>query len=144
MSSGTRYLLEMLYGDQKSRRLSYLFLIGGFIVFLTGMFSGISDNPAGLVLTYLGIIILSLAHFHHWRSKRKFLILIIISIIAIPVFVLLENLFEAWGGRMSNISYLAELFNSFGALFFILALLIFPAVLLIAIIGFLWMTLKSK
>jgi len=137
------HLLELLYGDQKSRRLSYLFLLAGFVLFAFGMFSSLADSFGGTFLTYAGIFVLVLAHVHHWRSKRKFFILMLVSIIGIPVFKLLENIFETLAKQTSQNAYLSEMFNSFSALFFILAVLIFPAVLLIAIIGFIWSAIKN-
>jgi len=138
-----KQLLKIL-GDEKNRKMTYLFLALG-ILFLAGAFIiGISDNPPGIILCYLGIVSLMLAFVHHWRTTKKFLILLLVSIIGFPVFAILHNVFYALGQYFHDVFILNPLFIFLEVLSFLIAILICPPGILIGAIGSIVLYFKNK
>ena len=100
--------------------LSVIFLVGAIII-------GISDNPSGILICFLGCILFILSFSHNWRKPKPFIMLMIISFIGFIVLVILINIFE---GRLSG-----KLFDILGTFTFIVATLLCPAGIIIGGIG---------
>ncbi|MBC8193966.1 MAG: hypothetical protein ISR87_09550 [Candidatus Marinimicrobia bacterium] len=107
----------------------------GVILILAALGIGISDNPPGIGLTYLGITCLGFSLIHHWRSARDFGTLLAVSIISFPVMVLLHNIFDGINTQVGTIPVVNQFLNGFAVIFFIGGVLIAPAVALVAIVG---------
>jgi len=107
----------------------------GITLIVIALFIGISDNPPGVGLAYLGIAILCFSMIHHWRGARDFWTLLAVSVISFPVMVLLHNIFDTVNTQISPIPVLNQLLGGFSVIFFIGGVLIAPAVALVAIVG---------
>jgi hypothetical protein len=106
----------------QGRRLTLLLLvICGALAAAAGVV-GIDDNLPGQSLAWLSAIALVLAFVHPWRTARRFLLLIGASALGFVVFAVLS-------ASMEN----AGVFG--GGVFFLLALFLCPAALLVGIIG---------
>jgi hypothetical protein len=97
---------------------------------------GIDDNPSGIIVFFLGSIVLVVAFTHNWKKAGSYLLLGIFSIAGFAVSVLLHNVFEAIGGE-------GTIFGIVGAIFFLIALFICPACLVVGIVGSIVKALKK-
>ena len=127
--------LSELYSNRTKREITFILLAISIISLIAAFIIGIADNPPGILLLYLGIIVLILAFVHHWREKKKFKILLIISILGIPIFAVLHNLFHGLGKMLADSTILQNLLGILNGTSFILALIICPVGLLIGILG---------
>ena len=84
---------------------------------------GVDDNLPGVTCAYLSAVALVLAFVHPWRTPRRFLILTGATILVFVVSVILSNVFEAVGFALG------------GGVFFIIAVMLCPAALLVGLIG---------
>jgi hypothetical protein len=108
--------------------LGIIFLIVPFLI-------GIDDNFPGILLLFLGIIILIIAFVHHWRERKKFKFLLIFSLHGIPVFVVMHNLLDGLNKITENSTILSNILDFLSGLSFLLALIICPMGLLIGANG---------
>lgn len=120
-----------------NQKVSLILSLVGCVLLVIAILIGIGDNPPGIVLLFLSVMLFVLAVVHHWRSLKKFLILAAASLIGIPVFSILHNLFEALGELTTDISLLARMSEVLSALSFFTAIMVCPAGLVSGLIGIL-------
>ena len=115
--------------------MTYFFLSFGILSFVIAFMVGISGNIPGLLLCYLGFFALLLAWTHRWRSVKKFLILIAVSVIGFPITVTLHNLFYALAEMAGEIVIITHLMNALSVVSFIVAVLVCPPALVLGVVG---------
>jgi hypothetical protein len=98
-----------------------LFVVCGALAAAAGVV-GIDDNLPGQSLAWLSAIALVLAFVHPWRTSRRFLLLIGASALGIVVFAVLSAVME-------NAGVVG------GGVFFLIALFLCPAGVLVGIVG---------
>lgn len=72
-------------------RWTVAYLVIGALLLIAAGIVGISDNPPGIALAYLGVAALVLSFIHQWRERRRFLWLLVGSVIGFVVFVVVHN-----------------------------------------------------
>lgn len=110
-------------------------LVVGFILIMIALIIGISDNPPCIGLVYLGIALLAFSLIHHWRSARDYGTLLAVSVISFPLMVLLHNVCEMLNEQLGRVVVINQLLEGISVIFFIGAVLIAPAVTVVAILG---------
>jgi hypothetical protein len=113
-------MFEAFSKPQRRRTLLFL-VICGALAAAAGVV-GIDDNFPGQSLAWLSAIALVLAFVHPWRTSRRFLLLIGASALGFVVFAVLSASMENAG-------------VGGGGVFFLLALFLCPAGLLVGITG---------
>lgn len=56
---------------------------------------GIDDNPPGILLAFLSAAAFVLAFVHPWRTAKKFMVLILASLLGFILFIILNIIFDA-------------------------------------------------
>ncbi len=56
---------------------------------------GIDDNPPGILLAFLAATAFVLAFAHPWRTARKFMLLLLASVLGLVLFVILNVMFDS-------------------------------------------------
>lgn len=115
---------------------TYFYLTVSIILIVMSLIIGIDDNPPGIIVFFLGSIVLVVAFTHNWKKAGSYLLLGIFSIAGFAVSVLLHNVFEAISGE-------GTIFGIVGAIFFLIALFICPACLVVGIVGSIVKALKK-
>ena len=69
-------------------------LIFGSLFVAVGSIIGVADNPPGIIVMFVGIILLFFAFVHFWRKEKSFLILIGVSLLGGFVFAILHNFID--------------------------------------------------
>ena len=110
-------------------------LATGVILIVAALVIGISDNPPGVGLAYLGFSFLCFIMIHQWRSARDFGTMLAVSIISFPVMVLLHNIFDTINTQMGSIPVFNQLLGGFSVIFFVGGVVLAPAVALVGIVG---------
>jgi hypothetical protein len=114
------------------KRSTILFLVGGAVALAAAMLVGISDNPPGLLLTYVAIASFVLAFTHRWKSTKSFVILLVASLIGFPLAAVLHNAFYALGELVPAIKLATEALH---VVFFLAAILLCPVGVVIGAVG---------
>ena len=106
---------------------------------------GIDDNLPGILLAYLAATAFVLAFVHPWRSARKFMFLLLASVLGFVLFVILNIIFDSVAQDPATSSALRELMQSpaFDALNLIIAL-IFPAAFIVGAVGSVAMFIRNR
>jgi len=120
---------------KKSRKVTVGLVMLCCVLLLAAFIVGISDNPPGLALCYLATVSLILAFVNAWRKVKYFLILLGSSVIGFAVFAVLHNVFYALAEISSDIVVLNRSLEFLHAVFFLVAIFVCPAGLLIGTIG---------
>jgi uncharacterized membrane protein len=66
---------------------------------------GIDDNPPGVLLAYLAATAFVLAFVHPWRTARKFIFLLLASLLGVVLFIILDIVaqYPATTGALQNL-----------------------------------------
>lgn len=116
------------------RLLTALLLLAAVALIAAGAALGISDNPPGLVLVYLGVAAAIVAWVHRWREPRSFLRLFYGAVIAFAVFALLHNLGYAVAS-VTELRWLRGVWEALAAGAFVLAVVVAPAAFVVGLVG---------
>ncbi len=123
------------YRRRTKRQMTLIILVKSVIAFILAGLVGIADNPPGILLFYLGTVLLVLAWVHAWRERKKFKWLAIGSLIGIPVFIVLYNLLYGLALMAEDYLVIAKALELLSALSFIFALMICPVGFVIGLVG---------
>ncbi len=118
-----------------NKKVTLVFFIAGIIMPITSLIMGISDNLPGIILLYTGLTALLLGFVHHWRSLKKFLILLGISFGGFILFVILHNGMYALSIIAADITVLKQILDIIGGAFFIIAVLVCPVGVVVGLTG---------
>ena len=136
--------IKLFPESKDDRRRSLTFMAIGLIFIIVSSVIGLSDNLPMIFICGTGIILAGLAFVHHWNEIRKFQIFIIASFLGLAFFILMHNVFYGLAEYSKEIVLLPDILNFLSVIFFILAVLICPAGIVIGIIGLIYLYAKRK
>ena len=110
-------------------------LIPAVVLVIWGLMISSTYNSLAVILMFSGIAICVIAYVYRWRDPVWFLIIIGLSIVGFPLFVLLHNAFYAVGEISKNIYLLKGIFEALHAVSFIIAIGVCPTGVVIGITG---------
>jgi hypothetical protein len=130
----------------RSNRIKTLILL--VVCSLTAMASvvvGIDDNLPGILLALLATTAFVLAFAHPWRTTRKFMFLLMASVLGFVLFIILNILFDSIAQNPATSSALKNLIKSPAndALNLIFAILC-PAAFIVGAVGSVAMFIRSR
>jgi len=111
-----------------------LFATGGCAL-VAALLVGVADNLPGLVLCYVAVTAFLLALVHTWRSAKRYLILLVASLLGFPLAVILHNLFYALSEVAAEFVGLVQVLGLLEVGFFLVAVLVCPPGALIGAVG---------
>jgi len=115
---------------------TYYYLASSIILIIAALTVGIDDNPPGILLSFLSSVLFILAFTHDWKRAKPYVLLTVASLVSFAISAILHNVFEAIGkGTFLEI---------IGVIFFLLAIFICPAGILIGIVGSLFQSFKRR
>jgi disulfide bond formation protein DsbB len=106
---------------------------------------GIDDNPPGILLAFLAAIAFILAFVHPWRTAKKFMFLLLASVLGFVLFVILSIIFDSIAQNPATSGVLQDLMQSpaFDTLNLIIAL-ICPAAFIVGAVGSVAMFIRNR
>ena len=116
----------------------------GLILLALAATLGLEDNWPGIVAAYLGMLAIFLPLTLRWKKLKSFIRLFVGSLAAFVVFAVVHNLFEAAGHQFSDRGFWASIFNGLGGLFFLIATLVCPVMMLIGFVGTVFLVLRGR
>ena len=120
-----RAYLSSLF-QPENRKLTLILIGSGIVLIIISLIIGIGDNPPGLTLIFVGLILLALAFVHLWSTARPFVILFIVSVVGGVLFAILHNVFYAFGEMWAQYQFVKAVMEVLHAGAFIIAILICP------------------
>lgn len=117
------------------KRNTYVYLALSVFFFAIGKLIGITGNPLGLLCTFMSSIFFIFTFIHNWHTVRPFIILFLVSFIGLTVCAIIFTSIEAAGEENA--------LKGFGAYAFLTAVYLFPAGILIGIIGGIVITIRK-
>jgi hypothetical protein len=111
------------------------FLAAGSLALGAGLIVGIGDNPPGLVLCYIAATAFLLAFAHNWRKVKSFLLLLGASLVGLPLFAILHNLFYALGVLASGLAVVGPVLVVLEIASFVVAIFFWPPGILVGALG---------
>ncbi len=104
---------------------------------------GISDNPPGILLAFASSILVVLALTVGWQHPRKHYYLFVGSFLAFAVTAVLHNVFEAVAS-VAGVPWLKSAGEFIGAAFFLVAIFLCPAGIVVGAVGGIASMLRRK
>jgi len=89
------------FATPRDRTVSVILLVACGLLAIAAAWTGISDNPPGILLAFVSIAALVTAFTHHWRRARPFGILAGGALAALVVLFVLTILFDISAKKMS-------------------------------------------
>ena len=117
--------MEKLFKPIGKRRflIILILVLSGCAMITVAAIIGIPDNLPGILLCYAGIASIVYAFIHHWKKRKNYVILLVVSVIGFIVFAILHNVMEAVGVEI------------IGAGFMLIAIFVCPVTFLIGLAG---------
>ena len=119
---------------RSTQRLRLIFLAVAVVLLGAALAVGISDNPPGIALAFLSSIAVVLALTIGLHTARQYVILLLGSLLLFVVTAVLHNVFEA-AGSAAGTAWLKNAGEAVGVLFFMLAIFLCPAGVVVGAIG---------
>jgi predicted MFS family arabinose efflux permease len=118
-----------------NRKITLILLITGLLFIIAGLIIGIADNPPGIVVMFVGIILLLFAFIHVWRKSKPYLILMLVSFFGGIIFAILHNLFDGLATYWAEVVLIPQILNGLAVGSFIIAVLICPVGIFVGFLG---------
>lgn len=122
-------------GNVRLKWPTALLLVFGGGALIAAFLIGVSDNLPGLALVYAAVTAFLLAWAHTWRSLKRFLVLLGLSLLGFPLAVVLHNLFYALAELAAEFAGLAWVLGMLEVAFFLVAILVCPPGILVGAVG---------
>lgn len=115
------------------------------LVAITAASIGIEDNPPGILLALLAATAFVLAFAHPWRTSRKFLFLLLASVVSFVLFAILNIIIDSVAQNPTTSIAIRNLIQSptINAVILIIAMLC-AAALIVGAIGSVVMFIRSR
>ena len=106
---------------------------------------GIEDNLPGILLAFLAAITFVLAFAHSWRTARKFMFLLLASVLGFVLFIILNIILDTVAQNPATSDALQDLIQSpaINALNLIVAM-ICPAAFIVGAVGSVAMFIRNR
>ena len=83
------------YSAPRNRIKTFIFLVTCGLLAIASVVVGIDDNPPGVLLAYLAATAFILAFSHPWRTARKFMFLLLASVLGFILFIILSMISDS-------------------------------------------------
>ena len=83
------------FSTPRNRIKTFIFLVTCGLLAIASVVVGIDDNPPGVLLAYLAATAFILAFSHPWRTARKFMFLLLASVLGFILFIILSMISDS-------------------------------------------------
>ena len=106
---------------------------------------GIDDNPPGILLAFLAATAFVLAFAHSWRTARKFMFLLLASVLGLVLFVILNIILDTVAQNPATSGALQDLIQSpFANTLSLIIVMVCPAALIVGAVGSVAMFIRNR
>jgi len=133
------------FSTPRNRIKTFIFLVTCGLLAIASVVVGIDDNPPGVLLAYLAATAFVLAFSHPWRTARKFMFLLLASVLGFILFIILSMISDSIVQNPASSDTLQKLIESpvNEALSIIFAMLC-SAAFLVGVVGAVVMFIRNR
>jgi len=100
------------FSPPKNRKMMLILLAICGLLAIAAVVVGIDDNLPGILLAFLAATAFVLAFVHPWRTARKFMFLLLASILGFVLFIILNIILDTVAQNPANTGTLQDLLQS--------------------------------
>ena len=133
------------FSTPRNRIKTLVLLVVCGLLAITAVAVGIEDNPPGILLAFLAATAFVLAFTHPWRTTRKFMFLLLASVLGFVLFVILSITSDSVVQNPATSGTLKDLIQSpaINALN-VIFIMICPAAFTVGAVGSVAMFIRSR
>ena len=133
------------FSTPRNRIKTFIFLVTCGLLAIASVVVGIDDNPPGVLLAYLAATAFVLAFSHPWRTARKFMFLLLASVLGSILFMILSMISDSIVQNPASSDTLKKLIESpmNEALSIVFAMLC-SAAFLVGVVGAVIMFIRNR
>jgi len=132
------------FSTPHNRITTFILLAICGLLAITAVAVGINDNLPGILLAFLAATAFVLAFVHPWRTVRKFIFLLLASILGFVLFIILNIVLDTIAQNPTTMGALQELLQSPATdAFSIIIAMICSAAFIIGAVGSIAMFIRS-
>ena len=100
------------FSTPSNRNKTFILMAICGLLTIAAVVVGIDDNLPGILLAFLAATAFVLAFVHPWRTARKFMFLLLASILGIVLFIILNIILDTVAQNPANTGTLQDLLQS--------------------------------
>jgi uncharacterized membrane protein (UPF0136 family) len=100
------------FSPPNNRKMTLILLAICGLLAIAAVVVGIDDNLSGILLAFLAATAFVLAFVHPWRTARKFMSLLLASILGFVLFIILNIILDTVAQNPANTGTLQDLLQS--------------------------------
>ena len=100
------------FSPSHNRKMTLILLAMCGLLVIAAVVVGIDENLPGILLAFLAATAFVLAFVHPWRTARKFMFLLLASILGIVLFIILNIILDTVAQNPANTGTLQDLLQS--------------------------------
>jgi energy-coupling factor transporter transmembrane protein EcfT len=129
-----------------NNRITTLILLATCVLLaIAAVFVGIDDNLPGILFAFLAGIAFVLAFVHPWRNARKFLFLLLASMLSFVLFIILNIILDTFAQNPATTGALQDILESpISNAFSIIFIMICSAAFMVGAVGAIVMSIRSR
>jgi uncharacterized membrane protein (UPF0136 family) len=133
------------FSTPRNRIKTLIFLVICSLLAIASAVLGIDDNLPGILLAFLAATAFVLAFAHPWRTARKFMFLLLASVLGFVLFIIMNIISDSIAQNQATSGVLQNLIQSpaINALNLIIVM-ISPAAFIVGAIGSVAMFIRSR
>jgi len=133
------------FSTPRNRITTFILLAICGLLAIAAVVVGIDDNPPGILLAFLAATAFVLAFAHSWRTARKFMFLLLASVLGFVLFIILNIILDTVAQNPATSGALQDLIQSpaSDALNLIIAM-ICPAAFIVGAVGSVAMFIRNR
>jgi uncharacterized membrane protein (UPF0136 family) len=133
------------FSTPHNRKMTLILLAICGLLAIAARVVGINDNLPGILLAFLAATAFVLAFVHPWRTARKFIFLLLASILGFALFVILNIIIDTAAQNPANAGALQDLLQSPAIdAFSIIIAMICPAAFIVGAVGSVVMFIRNR
>jgi len=133
------------FPTSNNRRMTLILLAICGLLAIAAVAVGIDDNPPGVLLAFLAATAFVLAFVHPWRTARKFMFLLLASVLGFILFIILSIISDSIVQNPASSDTLKKLIESpVNEALSIIFAMVCPAAFIIGAIGSVVMYIRGR
>ena len=133
------------FSTPHDRKITLIFLAMCGLLAIAAVIVGIDDNLPGILLAFLAATAFVLAFVHPWRTARKFMFLLLASVLGFALFIILNIILDTVAQDPATSGALQDLIQSPAIeAFSIIVAMICPAAFILGAVGSVAMFIRSR
>ena len=133
------------FSTPRNRITTFILLAICGLLAIAAVAVGIEDNLPGILLAFLAATTFVLAFAHTWRTARKFMFLLLASVLGLVLFVILNIILDTVAQNPATSGALQDLIQSpFANTLSLIIVMVCPAAFIVGAVGSVAMLIRNR